>query len=217
MQLSAKTIAILKNFATINPSIVLKPGHVISTISPNKTIMARAVVPDEFAGTYGIYSVNQFIGANSLFENPEVEFGENSVRFVSGGNSTNLQYCEPATILVPPDKEIKLPSVDVDIKLTNKNIQDVLKGLGVFGLPDIAVVGDGKNISLQALDSKGGTSNSYKIVVGETGLTFRAIFRPENMKMIDGDYEVKISSRGISQFVGLEATYWIAVESSSSF
>jgi hypothetical protein len=217
MQLNAKTINILKNFSTINPSIVLKPGNVVSTISPNKTIMARANVPDEFTGTYGIYALNRFISALSLFENPELDFGSEFVRISAENRSVQYHFSDPSVIMVAPDKEIKLPTVDVAFKLTNKDIQTVMKALGVLSLPEIAVVGNGDKISLQAIDSKAGTADNYSINVGETDLAFRAIFRAENMKMMDGDYEVKISSKGISQFVGVEATYWIAVESTSTF
>jgi len=217
MQLSVKTINVLKNFSTINPSIVLKPGHVVSTISPNKTIMARATVPDEFGGMYGIYVLNRFISSLSLFENPEIDFGSESATIQSENRSIVYHYSDPSVIMVPPDREIKLPSIDAEFKLTNKDIQTVMKALGVLNLPEIAVVGDGSKVSLKAIDSKSVSNDTYSITVGETDKAFRAIFRAENMKMMDGDYDVKLSSKGISQFVGLEATYWIAVESSSNF
>lgn len=217
MQLSAKTINVFKNFATINPSIVLKPGNVISTISPNKTIMARATAPDEFGGVHGIFALNRFIGALSMFENPELDFRSGSVTISSGNHFMDYPFCDPSVVMVPPEKEIKLPSVDVEFKLMNKDIQSVMKGLGVLNLPEIAVIGDGTTIFLCAIDSKSGSSGEYKIAVGETDKAFRAIFRHENLKMMDGDYDVKISSKGISQFVGIEATYWIAVESTSTF
>lgn len=217
MQLSAKTINILKNFSSINPSILLKPGNVISTISPNKTVMARATVPDEFEGTYGIFSLNRFISALSLFENPEVDFGSQSATIRSGKQAMDYPFCEASVVMVAPDKEIKLPTVDVEFKLSNKDIQSVMKGLNVLSLPEIAVIGDGDNVYLCAIDSKAGSSGEYKISVGETDKVFRAIFRAENLKMTDGDYDVMISSKGISKFIGLEATYWIAVEASSTF
>lgn len=217
MQLSAKSVNVLKNFSTINPSIVLKPGNVISTISPNKTIVARATVPDEFQGVYGIYLLNRFISTLSLFENPELEFGSESVTIRSDNRSTVYHYSDPSVIMVAPEKELKLPSVDVEFNLTNKSLQAVTKALGILGLPEIAVVGDGETVSLQAIDSKAGSADTYSINVGETDLVFRAIFRAENMRMMDGDYAVKISSKGISQFIGLEATYWIAIEATSTF
>lgn len=217
MQLSAKTINVLKNFSTINPSIVLKPGSQVSTISTNKTIMARATVPDSFEGTYGIYALNRFISALSLFENAFVEFGQDSALISSNNRSIVYHYSDPSVIVVPPEREIKLPSVDVEFSLTNKDIQTVMKALGVLNLPEIAVVGDGSTVSLQAIDTKAGSADKYSIEVGTTDKAFRAIFRAENMKMMDGDYTVRLSSKGISQFIGIDAEYWIAIESTSTW
>jgi hypothetical protein len=42
MKINNKTLNILKNFATINPSIIVKPGNTLKTISSSKTILARA-------------------------------------------------------------------------------------------------------------------------------------------------------------------------------
>lgn len=217
MKLSAKTIHILKNFTSINPSIVLREGNVLSTISPTKTIMARATVPDEFSGRYGIYNLGRFISSILLMDNPDVEFGESAATISDGNRSVVYHYSEQSLILVPPEKEIKLPTVDVEVTITNKDIQNVTKALGVLGLPEIAIVGDGSKVMLQAVSCKEASSDTYSIDIGETDAAFRAIFRAENLKMIDGDYNVKISSKGISQFTGIEATYWIAIEQTSTF
>jgi len=217
MKLSARTINILKNFSTINPSIVLKPGNTIATISTNKTIMARATCPDEFTNVIAIYNLARFISTMTLFDDPDLEFGTNAVQISSGKKSNTYHYADPSVILAPPEKEIKLPSVDVDCFLTNKDIQDVTKAMNVLGLPELAVVGDGSNIMLQAVDVKNPSADEYSIVVAETDKVFRAVFRSENLKLMDGDYQLMISSKGISQFVGTEASYWIAVEASSTF
>ncbi len=219
MQLSAKTINILKNFATINPSVVIKPGSVISTISPSKTIMARATVPDVFEEIYGIYALNRFISAISLIENPTVVFLNNIAKISDSTGDISIEFTlsDPSVILVPPEKEIKLPTVDVECKLSTKTIQSVLKGIGVLNLPEFAIVGDGNVISIKGIDSKIPNTDTYNINIGSTDRVFRAIFRVENIKLIDGDYDLKISSKGISQFIGTEATYWVAVESGSTF
>lgn len=217
MQLNPQTMNILKNFSTINPSIVVKPGSVLTTISPSKTILAKATISDNFTTLFGVYALNRFLSSLSLFDKPELDFGESSVRISDGGRSITYHYSDPSIILVPPEKDIKLPSIDAECKLTNKDIQSVLKALGVLDLPEIAVVGDGERISLQAVDSKNGASDTYSVDVGETDRVFRAIFRAENLKMIEGDYTLKVSSKGISQFIGTDVTYWVAIEASSQF
>ena len=217
MQLNAQTLNILKNFSTINPSIVVKPGKVLTTISPSKTILAKANIQDNFDTVFGIYALNRFLSSLSLFDKPELTFNDSSVKISGDNRSITYHYSDPSIILVPPEKDIKLPSIDAECKLTNKDIQSVIKALGVLDLPEIALVGDGDRISLQAIDSKNAASDTYSIDVGETDRIFKAIFRAENLKMIEGDYTLKISSKGISQFIGTDVTYWVAIESSSQF
>lgn len=47
MKLDTRTTQILKNFASINPSIMFKPGNRLATISAGKTVMARANITQE--------------------------------------------------------------------------------------------------------------------------------------------------------------------------
>lgn len=217
MKLSARTLHVLKNFSAINPSIILKPGNVVSTISQNKTIMARTTVTEEFENVVAIYNLSRFISTLSLFENPELTFSDKSVRISDGNRGVIYHYADPTIIMAPPEKEIKLPSVDVECVLTNRDYQNVTKALSVLGLPEIAIIGDGTAVSLEAVDMKNPSTDTYSVQIGESDKVFRAIFRQENLKIMDGDYKVMISSKGISQFVGTEVTYWIAVESNSTF
>ena len=217
MKLSAKTISVLKNFSQINPSIVIKPGDVVETMSPTKTIIARASVPDKFPVQVPIYALNRFLSCLSLFEDPELDFGKDSVKITGKNNSIVYHYSEPSVIVVPPDKPLKLPSCDVECNVTNRDLQNVVKALGVLGLPEIALVGNGETIQLQAADcSKQVSADTYSIAVGETDSHFRAVFKPENLKLIDGDYQIKISQKGISQFIGADCQYWVAIEAKSS-
>ena len=144
MKLSVQTINVLKNFSGINRSIVFRPGTTLATMSSNKTIVAKATVPDEFTNTFGIYQLNEFIGALSLIDNPDLDFGDNFVTIRGDGDSEIVfHYAEISTIISPPEKDIKLPTVDVEVSLSNKDIQKVSKALNLFGLPELAIVGDG--------------------------------------------------------------------------
>lgn len=216
LKLEQKTIAVLKNFSTINPSILFKPGKVVSTISPNKTIMAKATIDQEIEGTFAIYDLGRFLSTLSLFTDPALEIADKYVTISSAGKKMRYGFADQSVIIAPPDKEIKLPSTDVSFKLTNDALSDVLKGLGVLRLPEIAVVGDGEDINLQAMDSKNPTSDVYSISVGKTDKKFKMIFKSENIKLIPGDYQVDISAKGIGYFKGVAAEYWIAVETSST-
>jgi hypothetical protein len=219
MKLDNSTVNVLKNFATINPSILIKEGNVLSTISPTKTILARSVVKDTFPKRFAIYELSKFLGGFSLIDNAELEFNDTNLR-ITNGNGKNVQstYSEESTIKTPPEKDVVLPSVDVLFTLTDEALKDVLKASGSLGLPEIAIVGDGTNVLLRALESKNPSGNTYDIKVGTTEKSFRVIFKTENLlKVISGNYEVSVSSKGISHFKGENTEYWIAVESSYSF
>jgi len=217
MILSAKTINILKNFSTINPSILIKEGSVLRTISPGKTVMGKASVPDTFPNTFAIYNLSQLVNSISMIENPRLIFSDNCVKISDDNRSVVYYYSDASLITIPPEKDIKLPSVEAEFRLTNKDVGYVNKALGVLGLPEIAVVGDGERMTLEAVDTKNQSSNQFTIDIGKTDKVFKAIFKAENLKMVTDDYEVQISSKGISHFKGNEAEYWIAVESTSQF
>ena len=217
MKISTNTVNVLKNFAKINPSILIQEGNTLKTISPSKTIMAKANIDTDFSKKFAIYNLDRFLSTMSLFDDPDLTFGENSVSITDGERKTNYVYADEATITKAPENEISLPSVDVTFTLTNEHLKDVEKAAGVLALPEILVVGDGSTVYLQAADSKVPNGDGYSIKIGETNKTFKAIFKAENIKIIPGEYEVSISSKGISHFSAEEAEYWIAVEQSSSF
>lgn len=217
MKISTNTINVLKNFAKINPSIVIPNGNIVKTISPSKTIMAKAVVDTDFPQTFAIYSLDRFISTMSLFSDPDMTFNESFVGINDGNKATHYTYADPSTISKAPEKELNLPSVDATFTLENESLRDVEKAAGVLGLPEIAVVGESGKIYLRAIDSKNPSGDVYSIEIGEGDKDFTAIFKSENIKIIPDTYEVTISSRGISHFSGPQVEYWIAVEQSSKF
>lgn len=217
MKIATNTVNVLKNFAKINPSIVVQEGNVLKTISPSKTIMAKAKVETQFSKKFAIYNLDRFISTVSLFNDPELKFGDKAVEIFDGNKKSNYTYADESVITKAPDKEINLPSAEVKFTLTNEVLKDVEKAASVLGLPEIVVSGDGTNVFLQAMDTKNPSGDVYSVNIGDTDKTFRAIFKAENIKIIPEDYEVTISARGISHFSGKDVEYWIAIESSSTF
>ena len=129
----------------------------------------------------------------------------------------NYVFADPKTIISPPDKQIVMPSKDVEFRLTNDVMSDVNKIVSVLRLPEILVQSSGNKITIGTSDSKNSTSDNFAVEVGETDKKFRFIFKSENIKIMPGDYDVIISAKGISQFNTTDLTYFIAVESNSNF
>ena len=61
MKLSDSTLTVLKNFAGINNSILVKEGNQLRTISVMKNILAEAEIPEAFPRQFGSYDLNQFL------------------------------------------------------------------------------------------------------------------------------------------------------------
>lgn len=217
MNFDTRTLQILKNFAAINPSILFKPGNTLATISPTKTIMAKAKINQTIESQFAIYDLSRFLSTLSLFDNSELTVETGFMKIKQGSRKINYTFAEPSMIVSPPEKDIKLPDPEVEFTLSADDLQEVLKALSVLSLPEIAVVGDGSIVSVQVLDSKNPSGDTYSVTVGETTNTFKMIFKAENLKLLPGTYDVRISSKGLSHFNSPEVEYYIAVESNSTF
>lgn len=217
MKLEGRTLSILKNFATINPSILFKPGDVLKTISPNRTILAHAKLKDQVDGQFAIFDLSKFLSVMSLFEKPQFAVQDKFMTISDGQQRVNYTFADPSAIVVAPDKTPQIPDPEIQFKLAGATLDRVQKAMGVLKMPEIAVTGDGSDVYLEAIDMKNPSGDKFAMKVGETSHTFRMIFKAENIKVINGDYDVSISSKGISHFVGEDVEYWIATEASSTF
>jgi len=219
MFLSSDTVQILKNLSTINQSILIKPGKELNTMSVMKNILVKADIPEEFEKTVAIYDLNQFLNCLSLVPGAEVELNDNSIVIANGATSIDYRYSDPSVITAPPEKELKLPSEDVCVVLTEDQLESVKKAAAVLQISDVSLVGDGESIYLTVRDKKNSGSNTYKVEVGETADVFTFNMKVENLKLIGGDYDVTISKANLAYFVnhGRPVSYFIAMEPDSSF
>ncbi len=219
MYLSTETVALLKNFSTINQSILIKAGKKIRSMSVMKNILVEAEIDEEFTRDVAIYDLNQFLNCLSLVPGAEVNLEENSIVITDGTNSVDYRYSDPSVISAPPEKELKLPSEDVSVVLTEDHLDTVKKAAAVLQIPDVSLVGNGEVIELTVRDKKNSGSNSYRIQVGETDTVFQFNLKVENLKLVPGDYDVTVSSKNLAKFVSHSrpVTYFIAIEPDSTF
>ena len=220
MKLTDNTLTILKNFAGINNSILVKQGTKLRTISVAKNILAEAVIDEEFPRDFAIYDLNQFLNGLSLHQYPEMDFKEESYLSIrEGKRRVKYFFADPNVIISPPDKDITLPSEDVHFQLDSTSLEKLLKAAAVYQLPDFCVVGGDGVVKLVVRDKKNDTSNEFAIVVGETDKEFTFNFKVENIKIIPGAYDVIVSQKLLSLFTNTQhdLKYFIALEPDSSF
>lgn len=218
MKLSKDTIAVFKNFATVNSNLSLKAGNKLTTMSTGKNIIAEAVVAETFPNDFGIYDLNEFLGAMSLFQEPELDFKEKTVSIKEGKNSVKY-FAANASVLttVPTIKDF--PEPDIEFDLSAQMLNQIQRVASILKVADFSLVGDGSNISVQVGDKTNPTGNSYNSEIGVTDKSFKVNFKVENLKMMGGDYKVAIGGKKISRFkaVNQQLTYYVAIELDSTF
>ena len=218
MKISDQTFNVLKNFASINPSIAVKAGNVLRTVSEQKNILAQATVDESFPKDFAIYELNQFLGLASLFEDGDFAFADNNVSISEGTNKSRYTYTDPSMVTQPPQKNLELPSQEVQFNLAADDMKKIVNAANQLALPEVVVRGKDGKVTLVATDTKNPTSNEFAHDLNvSTDASFDFVFKVENFKMIGGDYAVTISQRGISHFKGESVEYWVATESGSSY
>jgi len=218
MKISENTFNILKNFSGINPSISVKVGNTLRTVSEQKNILAQATIAESFTRDFAVYDLNQFLGLASLFEDADYDFGEGSVSISEGTSKSRYTYTDPSMVTQPPEKNLELPSCDVQFDLKYDDLKKVVNAANQLGLPEVVVRGKDSKTELVATDTKNPTSNEFSHDLDSVaGVDYQFIFKVENIKFLADDYKVSISAKGISHFLGTKAQYWVATESGSSF
>ena len=217
MKLSKQTVELLKNFSTINSNLLLKAGSKIGTISGPKNIMASSPIAETIPSDFGIYDLNEFLGALSLFQDPDLTFNEKYVDIRENNNSIKYYAAEAANLTVP-QKDIVFPDAEINFRVTSATLDLIRRTSGVLSAPDMVISGDGSKIVAKVCQKKNASANSYDVDLGPTDKVFNVNLKVENLKMVAGEYNVSISSKRISRFAGTnDLVYYVAVEADSTF
>lgn len=223
MNLSQDTVGILKNFAAINPNIVMKEGSIVKTISEARNILASADISEAIPSEFGIYDLNEFLNVVGLFSEPVLLFeNDKQVRIADAAQKQSVKYFfSDPSVLTSPQKDITMPSVDVSFTLTAIQLNALRKAASTLGVTDLIVKGDDDGVTVSVTDQKDPTSNSYELKLDDVTRdgNFEVVFNINNLKVIPGDYQIDISKKLISNFKlqGLSVQYWIALEKNSTF
>ena len=221
MKLSTETIEVLKNFSTINQSILVKQGSVLKTMSPLKTIFVEAAVTEQFPRDFALYDVNKLLAKISLDKNSEITFESDRVVVATNDNRnfSFSKYCSPQVIVAPPDKGINLGAADCEFTLEQADLDWMRKSAGISGSPNFIFESDGESIHFMAWDVKDDAADLSRIKIADgDGTKFRVVMKVENFKLVDGSYDVKIAKKGLALFAHKTKPikYFIAIEAGQS-
>ena len=223
MKLSEHTVEVLKNFATINQNLVIKEGSTLTTMSAMKNIVAKADVEESFDKEVAIYDLNEFLASISLFTSPILEFNDGFVTIKEENNPKNSLkyfYSDPS-VVASPSKTITMPSKEVSFTLNGEDLNKLKRAAGVIQAPDLVLEKKNTDVYLTVKDKKNDTANTFSLDVDTVadGSDFNFFFKVENLKLMDGNYDVDISSKNISHLksTNKDIEYWVALEPESSY
>ena len=217
MKFSERTITILKSFSGINKSVLLKAGNVIKTVTPEKTLVASATIPDQIPSQACVYDLSRFLSILGLYRDPDVEFHDKYFMITSGKQRTKYVYADISMIHAAPEKDIKLPTADVQVTVSWEDMQSVIKAAGVLQFSEVAFVGQEGKIYLKAIDGNNANSDDYGVEIGSTSDECKIIIKTDNLKRLPQDYEVTLCAKGISEFKSDGVTYFVAIDTKSTY
>lgn len=220
MKLSDNTVGILKNFSTINQGLVVKPGSVLKTITPSRTVLAIARVVENFPVSFALHDLNKFLAKLSLYRDCDLEFKTDRIVIKSsdGRRTDYIKYASPDVVKGPPDKELELSKPDFEFSLSLEDLIWQRKSAGVSGSENFVFRGDGEHIYIQSNTVKDDSSDLSSTIIGKTDEVFSCVLQVSNFKLLDGSYNVKISKQGLTKFehTSEDIEYYVAVESGLS-
>ena len=224
MELSDTTIQVLKNFSTINPNLMFHPGKEVKTISEANNILAKANVPDEFPRDFGVYDLSEFLGVLNLVDNPTLSFADSYTTISDGSGRSKVKYFySDEGNLTTPSKDLAMPDPDVKFVLDFGTLNKLRKASSTLGHNGLSITNGDGSLVFTIVDSDNPTSNNYQILVDgefDENMEFNFILKMSDLKILDGDYKVGISSRNIAQFDNTtydRLSYWIALNRLSTY
>ena len=217
--LSSKTLNVLKNFSTINSSIVFRKGSTVRTISNAENILAKFTGEEVFPVDFAIYDLSQFLSGISLFNDPQLEFTSGDFVSIRGGRqSAKYYFSDPEiTLKSAPEKNVKFPGSDIEFSLSSEDLIALQKASAVYSLPDLTFYSEegSDDIKLILRDKENDTSNTYEqVITGSSNGTYSLDLKIENIRVLPGNYSIRVSQHLISEWTNedVDLSYYIALE-----
>jgi hypothetical protein len=223
MELSDRTLSVLKNYSNINPNIVISEGNTIKTMAVARNVVSSATVDETFPKSFGIYDLNEFLNVLGLVERPNISFSEDYATITDGSGLSSIRYFySDPDMLTTPTKDIVMPEGEVKFTLSVETLAKIKRASSALGHQEISITPSNGSIALTVGDSKDPTSNSFSISVDGSyveDMDFSFILNVNNIKVVNESFEVSISSKLISNFRSTHSNieYFVALEKSSVY
>lgn len=219
MKITNDTLAVLKNFSQINPSVLIREGNRINTMSLDKNLYAEATLADEFSEDIPIYDLKEFLGTLRLFSEPEISVKETELE-IKGDRSKCYYELADEQMIRKPKKFLEIPEdqFNITFELKSVDIQQLVEASKSMNLPDIAFCGGDGKVTVKAFNAKDETANEFVIEIDDyDGDDFKAVTSLEYLQLIKIDYTVSLKHENAIQLDSPVVKYIVAMEKSSYY
>jgi hypothetical protein len=234
MKLTDSAVAVLRNFAGINPNLYIVPGTVLKTINDDETIFAIAELSqnDSFPIECGIYDLNEFLSIAHLVGNQDIskvdfDFQEKFVLISNG--STKVRYFYAWTkLLTYPKKNIKMPDPFVTFEISGEDLLKLKQAASIFKHPNLVFYNENSTIFAKVFNPKTEQDSSdFKLEIGSdenSQVNYRYIFNIQNLKYLTASksFEVQFAAKGKGKIAKFESetpsiSYFIGANEISTY
>lgn len=204
MKISKRTIEILKNYASINPSIFIDERNVIKTRSLAGNIIAVADVEEEL-WDFGIFNLTELLNMISLFDIEETDFiDEGNIMVIKNGRRRfKYKYTQsdrlPVYGKIKPSEHYKAFSEwDASFNFSEDDLISCKKSASIMKLDLISIsMNEGNGIFKVMKDD--GDVNKFDIEIEGSGKC-DIKFSVKNMIFLPGNYRVDICDKKLVKF-----------------
>lgn len=204
--LTDSTQRILKNFATISTSMLLREGQTQKTMSASKSILAIAQLETAWPQETAVYQLPELLSNLSVFDNPSLEFEDKNF-IIRGSQSPShvvYPYSDPSVVVAPPEKSFDLSNPSAVFTLTGKVVAEIKKLSAINNLPTVVIDADAdkQTIIVKPQDEKNPSSRVYSYPVHSTPehitsltQTAECKFKREHFDLLmEGGYTVTVGA-----------------------
>ena len=225
---SLETLEIMRNFSAINPSIYIREGDVLETLSISNEIMGRAKITETFPMDIPIYEFIKFLNQLKLYSEPVIDVDGDNKRLIIRDSDPEKQmaltrwtFSDPS-IIHRPKKKMPVPEADITFTLTKEQLETLLKASGILAFGTIMIEKENDDhISMKVIDMDAREGNQYKMIIPATftGLlkTVELVFKVDTLKIQNRDYSIAISKKMYSHWHNPDVEYFIALDKRSKF
>lgn len=230
MQISNETLVILKNFSTIEKRMEIKSGSTLRTRTGSVYVLANVAEtfpnPKQVNRTeFGIYDMSNLLNVLSLFEDPDIEFGEDHLLISSANGLQEGKYGyagQGSLGLLPfPPKMHPLPEKHIEVTIPEEQLIKLQKAISYLEKPELKITSDGKVVRIGTGNHKNDKSNTFSMVFDgkPNGVKANIWIAKENLIMMKGSYAAYITPSYIlfKNTSGYDLSYYVGVEPNSTF